>query len=130
MLYHLSHQGSPYIGKDAYKCMLNVVHSSSSVSRVRLFVIPRTVVCQAPLSMGFSRQEYWSELPLPSPGDLTDPGIKPRSPVLQADSLLSSYREVLQMWFIFVTFFISNREKSTFEVIITEPTWTMHLILF
>ena len=45
------------------------------------------VAHQAPLSMGFSRQEYWSELPFPSPGDLPDPGIKPRSPALQADSL-------------------------------------------
>ena len=42
---------------------------------------------QAPLSMGSSRQEYWSGLPFPSPGDLPDPGIEPRSPVLQADSL-------------------------------------------
>ena len=42
---------------------------------------------QAPLSMGFSRQEYQSGLPFPSPGDLPDPGIKPRSPVLQADTL-------------------------------------------
>ena len=41
---------------------------------------------QAPLSMGFSRQEYWSGLPLPSPGDLPDPGIEPRSPALQADA--------------------------------------------
>ena len=41
-----------------------------------------TVACQAPLSMGFSRQEYWSELPFPSPGDLPDPGIKPVSPAL------------------------------------------------
>ena len=41
----------------------------------------------APLSMGFSRQEYWSGLPFPSPGDLPDPGIEPRSPALQADSL-------------------------------------------
>jgi len=41
------------------------------------------------MSMGFSRQEYWSGLPFPSPGDLTDPGIEPRSPALQADSLLS-----------------------------------------
>ena len=48
---------------------------------------PWTVAHQAPLSMGFSRQEYWSELPFPSPGDLPDPGIKPRSPALQADSL-------------------------------------------
>ena len=44
---------------------------------------------QVPLSMGFSRQEYWSGLPFPSPGDLPDPGIKPRSPVLQADALAS-----------------------------------------
>ena len=41
---------------------------------------PRTVACHAPLSMGFSRQEYWSALPFPSPGDLPDPGIKPQSP--------------------------------------------------
>ena len=47
---------------------------------------PWTVACQAPLSMRFSRQEYWSGLPFPSPGDLPDPGIKPRSPALQADS--------------------------------------------
>ena len=47
------------------------------------------VTCQAPLSMKFSRQEYWSGLPFPSPGDLLDPGIKPGSPALQADSLPS-----------------------------------------
>ena len=47
-----------------------------------------TVACQAPLSMGFYRQEYWSGLPFPSPGDLPNPGIKPGSPSLQADSLL------------------------------------------
>ena len=45
---------------------------------------------QAPPSMGFSRQEYWSGLPFPSPGDLPDPGIKPRSPALQADALTSA----------------------------------------
>ena len=50
-------------------------------------VIPWTLAYQAPLSMGFSRQEYWSGLPFPSPGDFPDPGIKPRSPALQADSL-------------------------------------------
>ena len=60
-----------------------------SLSRVRLFVTPWTVAYQAPLSMGFPRQEYWSGVPLPSPGDLPDPGIKPWSPALQADSLLS-----------------------------------------
>ena len=60
-----------------------------SLSRVRLFVTPWTVAHQAPLSMEFSRQEYWSELPFPSPGDLPDPGIKPMSPALQADALPS-----------------------------------------
>ena len=53
-----------------------------SLSRVRLFAIPWTVAYQAPLSMGFSRQEYWSGLPFPSPGDLPDPGIEPWSPAL------------------------------------------------
>ena len=50
---------------------------------------PWTVACQAPLSMGFSRQEYWSGLPFPSPRNLTDPGIKPRSPAMQAEALTS-----------------------------------------
>ena len=53
-----------------------------SFSHIQLFVTPWTVAYQAPLSMGFSRQEYWSGLPFPSPGDLPNPGIKPRSPVL------------------------------------------------
>ena len=51
---------------------------------------PWTVAHQAPLSIGFSRQENWSELPFPLPGDLPDPGIKPGSPALQADSLFFS----------------------------------------
>ena len=62
---------------------------SRSVTSVRLFVIPWTVACQAPLSMRFSRQEYRSGLPFPSPGDLPDPGIEPASPILQVDSLPS-----------------------------------------
>ena len=52
-------------------------------------VTPWTVACQAPLSMAFSRQEYWSGLPVPSPGDLPNPGIESESPALQADSLLT-----------------------------------------
>ena len=59
------------------------------LSRVRLCVTPWTVAYQAPPSMEFSRQEYWSGLPFPSPGDLPDPGIKPGSPALQADALSS-----------------------------------------
>ena len=60
-----------------------------SLSRVRLFVTPWTVAHQAPPSMGFSREEYWSGLPFPSPGDLPNPGIEPRSPALQAVALPS-----------------------------------------
>ena len=60
-----------------------------SLSCVRLFATPWTVARQAPLSMGFSRQDYWSGLPFPSPGNLPNPGIEFRSPTLQADSLLS-----------------------------------------
>ena len=60
-----------------------------SLSRVRLFANPWTVAYQAPPSMGFSRQECWSGLPFPSPGDLPDPGIKPGSPALRADALPS-----------------------------------------
>ena len=62
-----------------------------------------TIAGQAPLSMGFSRQEYWTGLPFPSPGDLPDSGIKPRSPALQAGSLLSEPPEkpmnTLNSWF-------------------------------
>ena len=57
-----------------------------SLSRVWLFETPWTVAPQAPLSMELSRQEYWSGFPCPSPGDVPDPGIEPRSPALQADA--------------------------------------------
>ena len=60
-----------------------------SLSCIQLCVTPWTVAHQAPLSMGFSRQEYWSGLPFPSPGDLPNPGIEPGSPALQADALSS-----------------------------------------
>ena len=71
------------------------------LSHVRLFATPRTVACQSPLSMKFSRKEYWSGLPFPSPGDLPDPGIGPGYPALQADSLpffLSHQRSLFQAY--------------------------------
>ena len=73
-----------------YVCMSEWV---KSLSHVQLFVTPLTVAYRAPPSMGFSRQEYWSGLPFPSPGDLPNPGIKPWSPALQADALLSEPSE-------------------------------------
>ena len=65
------------------------VYEVKWLSRVRLFATLWTVAHQGPPSMGFSRQEYWSELPFPSPGDLPDPWIKLSSPTLQADALTS-----------------------------------------
>ena len=59
------------------------------LSHVQLFASPWTAAYQAPLSMGFSRQQYWSGLPFSSPRDLTDPGIEPGSPALQTDALPS-----------------------------------------
>ena len=82
------------------------------LSHVRLFVTPWTVAHQTPPSMGFSRQEYWSGLPFPSPGDLPDPGIEPRSPALRADALLSQLpgnsiymRRYTVLVFFFLTYF-------------------------
>ena len=63
------------------------VSEVSSLSRVQLFATPQTVAHQALPSMGFYRQEYWSGLPFPSPGELPDPGTEPRPPALQADAL-------------------------------------------
>ena len=62
-------------------------HSRKMLSRVQLFATPWTVAHQAPPSMEFSRQEYWSGLPFPSPGDLPNLGIEAESPTLQADAL-------------------------------------------
>ena len=67
--------------------MLKHKSKVKSFSHVQLFATPWTVACQAPPSMGFSRQEYWSGLTFPSPGDLPNPGIEPKFPALQADSL-------------------------------------------
>ena len=70
----------------------------SHFSRVQLCATPRTAARQAPLSMGSSRQEYWSGLPCPSPGDLPDPGIEPRSPTLQTVSLPSEPPRKPNLW--------------------------------
>ena len=88
-----------------------------SLSRVQLFVTPWTVGHQAPASMGFPRQEYWSGLPFPSPGELPDPGIKPGSPTLQADALTSelpgkSYMKLLSP---------QKRVFLKYEAIIIQP---------
>ena len=79
-----------------------------SISHVRLFATLWTVAHQASPSMGFSRQEYWSGLPFPFPGDLPDPGIKPSSPAVEADALTSeppnSYFPSNGLWSILYVF--------------------------
>ena len=78
ILYLLSHWDFSWIGVCVCVC--------ESLSHVWLFVTPYSIACQTSLSMEFSRQ-YWSELPFPSPEELPNPGIKPRSSASQADSL-------------------------------------------
>ena len=69
-------------------CIHSISDGGGLVSKLcPTLATPCAVASQSPLSMGFSRQEYWSGLPLPSPADLPNPGIKPGSPTLQADSL-------------------------------------------
>ena len=79
-----------------------------SLSHVRLFATPWTVAYQALPSMGFSRQEYWSGLLFPSPGDLPNPGIKPRSPALQAGALAAI---ILRKYLLI--FLMDNETKLT-----------------
>ena len=67
------------MGTEAYQSIKESMHVYI-LSHVQLSAIPWTMACQVPLSMGFSRQEYWSGVPFPSPGDLPDPGIEPLSP--------------------------------------------------
>ena len=95
------------------------------LSRVWLFVTPWTVAHQAPPSMEFSRQEYWSGLPFPSPGDLPDPGIEPRSPASQANTLtsepvlkphvISSDRPMLQLC-VAAQFYLESNGEYILEV--------------
>ena len=69
------------------ECIFKVVGAGLVAKSCLTLETPWTVACQASLSMGFSRPEYWSGLLFPSPGNLPNPGIKPRFPALQADSL-------------------------------------------
>ena len=85
-----------------------------SLSHVRLFATTWTVAYQAPSSVGFSRQEYWSALPFLSPGDLPNPGIEPGSPTLQADALPSELPGKLKM-----------KVKSLSRVRLFATPWTL-----
>ena len=88
---HFSNKVIQIANKYMKRCTISLVIKVKvkSLSRVQLLATPWTVVYQAPLSMGFSRQQSWSGLPFPSPGDLPNPGIEPTSPALQTDALPS-----------------------------------------
>ena len=87
-----------------YFVVLGYLCICQSLSHVQLFAILWTIASQAPLSMKFSRQEYWSGLLCPSPRDLPNPGVEPRSPVLQADSLPYELPEKPQYTYTFAIF--------------------------
>ena len=78
---------SPLLFNGLYPHIMSISEPVKLLSHVRLFAIPWTVAYQSPPPMEFSRQEYWSGLPFPTPGDLPDPEMEPRSPTLQADAL-------------------------------------------
>ena len=97
-----------------------------SLSCVQLFATPWPVAYQAPPSMKFSRQEYWSRFPFPSPGDLPDPGIEPWSPELQADTLpwiisCGIWRETLT-----THDFPSSAPRCPCLFEVMTPTWARH----
>ena len=91
------------------------------LSCVQLFATPWTIAHQAPLSMGFSRQEYWSGLPFPSPGDLPDPELELGSPELQADSLPLSHQGSpglpikTLLWLLPTPVWSTRRSRSAFS---------------
>ena len=74
-----------------------ILMCAQALSHVLLFLTQRPEARQAPLSIGFSQQEYWSGLPCPPPGGLPDPGIKPRSPEFQVDTLPRSHWATLNL---------------------------------
>ena len=87
-----------------------------SFSHVQLFVTPWTVTYQAPWSMRFSRQEYWSRLPFPSPGNLPDSGTEPRSPASQANALPSEPPGKLYICIcVYIYTYINNIYTHTME---------------
>ena len=134
-------------GKDVLiifnKCLLCCCCCMCILCRVWLFATPWTVNCQAPLSMGFPRQEYWSGLSLPSPGDLPKAEVEPGSPALQVDSLPTEPPRKLNKCLL-RTFFLIYQAFSSIDVpktdkavslfalmeitpVIIGTAWAMHL---
>ena len=98
---------------------------SGSISCIQLSATPWTIACQTPLSMGFSRQEYWSGLPFLSPEDLPDLRIKPESPTMQTDSLLSEPQGKPGLW-VFPNPFSEN---SLSGLRVLQSSWLIEISL-
>ena len=104
---------TPFASSQRLQGTFNVFESESEVAQSCPTLCDSwAVVGQAPPSMGFSRQEYWTWLPFPSPGDLPDSGIKPRSPVLQADFTIWATRESL----IYITLSKLSIQHQTLKI--------------
>ena len=121
----INHNGKQFKDKRMYMCIIESLCymkkvKVKSLSRVRLFATPWTVAYQAPLSMGFSRQQYWRELPFPSPGDLPKPGIEPGSPALQTDTLLSEppRKSIIYMYVYIYTYTYTHSFKIFFPIMV------------
>ena len=102
-----------------------------SLHRVRLFATPQTVARQAPLSRGFSRQEYWSRLPCSPPGGLPNPGTEPWSPALQADSLpfqLQGSPVTHRYSFLNALFHYSLSQDTEFSSLCTVGPWCRSIL--
>ena len=120
MCVYILHTYCTYIDVYLHICMYQSVVVVYLLSHVQLFATPLTAAHQISLSIGFPRQKYWSGLPFPSPGDLSDPGITPAYPALQVDSLplshLGSPCTYLYLW----------KWKWSFSVVSDSlPPWTV-----
>ena len=91
--------------------------------------IPWTITCQAPLSMRFSRQEYWSGLPFPSPGDLPDAGIEPKSPALQEDSLSTELQGKPDLVNYLEVYLLISKHGLTSHCIINTVLFTVEICI-
>ena len=97
-------------------CVLNCF------THVRLSATLRTVACQAPFSMGLSRQEYWSRLPCPPPGDLPDLGIEPLSPALTGECFTTGLLEEITFLFKFQDSWLIPGGRAIFEDLLPHPS--------
>ena len=153
--WRMRHFWSPNNAIQNFLISSSIMSAVKLLSRVRLFVTPWTVAYQAPPSMGISRQEYWSGLPFPSPGDLPNSGTEPGSPTFQADALTSEppgkpsssinvsnvtlstrlFYKSLQSWAPCSLFFQGHCQQSPLQChpqkfFLGRFSWTCHMPIF